>query len=124
MRTLRVALLALGAFCLALGVAGGLLRLGVPIAAPRGAAYHGFLMTGAFLGTVIALERAIALARPWAFVAPLASGLAGVLLLLGAPGPAAVLALAAPIGLVAIGMGLLRRQREVHIVVLTSAAGC
>ncbi len=124
MRGLRIALLALGAFCLVLGVAGGLLRLGVSIAAPRGAAYHGFLMTGGFLGTVIALERAIALARPWALVAPFASALSGVLLLLGEPDAAAAFALVAPMALVAIGAALLRRQREPHIVVLTGAAAC
>lgn len=124
MRALRVVLLALGAFCLALGVAGGLARLGLAVRAPYGAAYHGFLMTGGFLGTVIALERAIALGRAWALTVPLAAALAGVLLVLGHPQAAAIAALAAPLGLVAISVGLLRRQAEVHIVVLLSAAGC
>ena len=38
-----------------------------------------------FLGTLIALERAVALGHPWGYVAPLASGIAGALLILGGP---------------------------------------
>ena len=80
----RVSLLVLGFASLAFGVAGGLVRLGASIPAPAGAiALHGALMVSGFLGTVIALERAVALGRLWAYAAPLASGLAGVCLVLG-----------------------------------------
>ncbi|HJS36788.1 MAG TPA: hypothetical protein VJ789_01515, partial [Burkholderiales bacterium] len=58
----RLPLLALGFLSLALGVAGGLVRLGAEIPAPPGAiALHGPLMVSGFLGTVIGLERAVAL---------------------------------------------------------------
>ncbi|MBL8957988.1 MAG: hypothetical protein JNK82_44855, partial [Myxococcaceae bacterium] len=51
----------------------GLSRMGaVPIPAPRAAADHGPLMVSGFLGTVIALERAVASGRLWAYLGPLA----------------------------------------------------
>ena len=58
----RVPLLVLGFAALAFGIAGGLVRLGSAIPAPAGAiALHGALMVSGFLGTVIGLERAVAL---------------------------------------------------------------
>jgi hypothetical protein len=79
----RVPLLALGFVSLALGVAGGLARLS-PLDVPGTAiALHGPLMVSAFLGTVISLERAAALGRPWPYAAPLGAGLGGILLLAG-----------------------------------------
>jgi hypothetical protein len=47
------------------------------------AAAHGPLMVSAFLGTVIGIERATALRRPAAYLAPLFSALGGLVLLLG-----------------------------------------
>jgi len=79
----RLPLLVLGFVSLVLGIAGGLSRLTgipVPIAA---AAFHGPLMVSAFFGTLIALERAAALDRPWAYAAPLCAGLGGLALLSG-----------------------------------------
>uniref|UniRef100_UPI0026E0D0A2 hypothetical protein n=1 Tax=Actinomyces radicidentis TaxID=111015 RepID=UPI0026E0D0A2 len=56
---------------------------------------HGPLMLVGFLGTVIALKRAVAARAPWAFLAPLGSALGCLLLLAGVPailGRAVVLA--------------------------------
>jgi len=66
---------------------GGLLLLGLSLPTGRAttASDHGALMTLGFLGTVISLERAVALRRPWGFAAPAAAGLGGVLLAAGAP---------------------------------------
>ena len=79
----RLPLLALGFVSLALGIAGGLARLtpGLDVLPPA-IALHGPLMVSAFFGTVISLERAVALDRPWAYGAPLFAGLGGALLLL------------------------------------------
>jgi len=115
-------LLALGAACLVAGVLGGLARLGVPLAFPAGAANHGALMTGGFLGTVISLERAIALGAPAGYAAPLAAGLGALLLLLGAREAGLWVSLAAPIALAAVSASLLRRQAQAHIVLLLVAA--
>ncbi|HWH74818.1 MAG TPA: hypothetical protein VNV16_11215 [Methylibium sp.] len=69
---------ALAALNLLAGLAGGLLRLGWPL--PAGAlADHGAVMVGGVFGTLIALERAVALQRSAGLLAPLAAGLGGLL---------------------------------------------
>lgn len=76
-RLWRLPLLAGGALALILGIGGGLQRLGWDVPAPLSLAeLHGPLMVGGFLGTVIALERAVAFGRFWVYLAPLASLLA------------------------------------------------
>jgi hypothetical protein len=61
--------LLLGFVALVCGTGAGLARVGVgvPDAMAGISALHGPLMIGGFLGTVIALERAVAIARPWVF---------------------------------------------------------
>lgn len=68
-------LLATGFLSLAGGVGLGLVRLGwnVPVLASRSLSEHGPLMVCGFLGTLICLERAVALGTWWAFAAPLAT---------------------------------------------------
>ncbi|MCK6624101.1 MAG: hypothetical protein L6R45_02875 [Anaerolineae bacterium] len=70
----------------------GLLRLGwaLPLLQPTLPMSHGPLIIGGFLGTVIGVERAVALGRPWAYLGPLLTGLGGLVLLIGMtglPGP-------------------------------------
>lgn len=68
----------LAALNLLAGLAGGLARLGWRL--PAGAlADHGAVMVCGVFGTLIALERAVALQRAAGLVAPLAAGLGGVL---------------------------------------------
>ena len=73
----------LGFVSLAFGVAGGLARLSALEVPGTAIALHGPLMVSAFFGTVISLERAVALGRLWGYASPLAAGLGGVCLLLG-----------------------------------------
>jgi hypothetical protein len=119
----RAPLLLLGFASLALGVAGGLVRLGASIPAPAGAvALHGALMVSGFLGTVIGLERAVALGRLWAYAAPLASGLGGVCLVLGfATQGFALMAFAAAV-LVAASAATFARQRSLEMATLFAGA--
>lgn len=42
---------------------------------------HGPLMVGGFVGTIIALERAVALAKPWGYLSPALGALSALLLL-------------------------------------------
>ncbi|HEX6734305.1 MAG TPA: hypothetical protein VF096_05800 [Azonexus sp.] len=83
----RLPLLLLAMASLLTGVFGGLARLGV--AAPEfgqlRAGSHGALMIAAFFGTVISLERAVALHRFWPYLAPLAAGLGGLAIVAGGP---------------------------------------
>jgi hypothetical protein len=100
----RAPLVALGVTALFAGLWGGLLRLGLSVSPAGGhlAELHGPLMTLGFLGTLISLERAVALGRPWGFAAPLASGAGALAAAAGAPGAfgPALLAFAAAILLV------------------------
>jgi hypothetical protein len=87
-RAVRFPLMFAGMLCLLTGIAAGLLRLDLNLflVSPRLATIHGPLMVSGFLGTVIGLERAVALGRPWGYLAPLFSAIGGILFLAGAPG--------------------------------------
>lgn len=80
----RFPLMGLGLVALLLGLWAGLRRLGWAFPQPHPALFqvHGPLMVSGFLGTLISLERAVALGRPWAYLAPLLSGLGGVAMIL------------------------------------------
>ena len=83
----RLVALALGAACILMGLNAALLRLNLPalVSGARLAALHGPLMLVGFLGTVIALERAVAARAPWAFLAPLGNAAGCLTLMAGAP---------------------------------------
>lgn len=123
----RVPLLVAGFLSLGFGIAAGLARLGfgIELPSPGLAALHGPLMGGAFLGTVISLERAVALGSAWAYAAPLAAGVAGLGWILGAPADvgAFVLVLAGLI-LLAASIVIWRRQPELHNACLAFGASC
>jgi hypothetical protein len=122
----RYVLLAIGAAALLTGLWGGLARIG--LALPGGTldavALHGALMVSGFLGTLISLERAVALGRSWAYAAPVASALGAVLLLVGEPGIAAAAFLLAGACLTADSIVILRRQPALFTCTLTLAAAC
>jgi len=111
------------------GVAGGLARLGLtPFGQGdwlgRAAELHGALMICGFLGSVIALERAVALKQRWAFAVPLLSGGAGLLLLAGWRDAGAALGVAAALGFVGVNVQILRRQVLAHTLLLMAGALC
>ncbi|MEA5053913.1 MAG: hypothetical protein VB093_10790 [Propionicimonas sp.] len=83
----RLAVLALGGGCLIAGLDAALLRLDLwaPVDSARVGDVHGLVMALGFLGTLIALERAQALHRNWAYLAPVLLGLGGLVLLTPAP---------------------------------------
>lgn len=118
----RAAFAAGVAASLAGGVVGGLMRLGAVDIAPHAAAGHALLMLCGLLGTVISVERAVALGRAWAFAAPALAAAAGIATLAGAHVAAALLALAASLAFVAVNAAVLGRQRAPHTVLLMAAA--
>ncbi len=125
---LRAGLALLVLVSLACGIAGGLLRAGVALPQASGAwlgnavAGHAFLMICSFMGSVIAIERAVAVRHPLCFAGPLASGAAGVLQLSGAAAAAAWLVAAASLAFVAVNVVIVRRQRADHTVLLLVGA--
>jgi hypothetical protein len=89
------------------GLREGLFYLGLPVPAGNGTLRqdHGELMVLGFLGTLIALERAVALGETWGYLAPAAAGVGGL-------------------ALVAIFAAAHRIQPSLHNVVLAAAALC
>ncbi|HRP73951.1 MAG TPA: hypothetical protein PK725_08080 [Rhodocyclaceae bacterium] len=123
----RVPLLVLGMLSLLFGVLGGLARLAVavPPAASAQAGAHAALMIAAFFATVISLERAVALGRSWAYLAPLAAGGGGLVLLLGGPlAPAQSLFVASSAMLLVASVRIVQRQAALFTVMLAIAAAC
>ncbi|MGH3280754.1 MAG: hypothetical protein ACRDNW_16675, partial [Trebonia sp.] len=105
----------------------GLYYLG--LAVPAGDATltqdHGELMVLGFLGTLISLERAVALGKIWAYLAPATAGVGGLAIVAGAPGEVGeVLIGIGGVMLVVIFVAIYRIQPSLHNVVLTSAAVC
>ena len=121
----RMPLMALGGLSLLAAVWGGLLRLGWALPAPVASVVpaHGPLMVTGFLGTLIGLERAVAVKRSWAYGAPLLTGVGALSLLAGAPQPAAQALMAAGGALlVAVFVHLSLRYPALHFGVMTLAA--
>ena len=114
----QAVLLALGFVALVGGLWGALLLLGFPQTAPpvQLAVNHGPLMALGFLGTLIALERAVALGRPWGYGAPLSAGLGVVAIVTGMPEGIgqALLGLAAVL-LLAVYLVLFRAEPLLHV---------
>jgi len=121
----RLPLLILGFASLALGVLAGLARLGwgVPLPSAQLALLHGPLMVSGFLGTVIGLERAVALGRRWAYAGPLLTGLGGVAILLGFPVFIGASAMVLGSAVLLTGTTLIMlRQRELFMVTMALGA--
>jgi len=121
----RLPLLLLGMLALVTGVLAGLARLAVevPAWAATQAAGHGAFMVTAFLGTVISLERAVALARFWPYLAPLGAGLGGLALWAGLSLPLAQSLFVAAAALLVAGSVLVwRLQPAPHTATLALGA--
>ncbi len=138
----RFPLMALTMLALLAAVWSGLLRLGwrLPLLQPRLPIAHGPLMVSGFLGTLISLERAVALSASftsasdtrsqskagktglnygWMYVGPALSGLGAALLIAGVsswPGP--LLMTLGSAGLVAISVVIVRRQFALYTVTM------
>ncbi|MGE5140296.1 MAG: hypothetical protein ACM3JD_12595 [Rudaea sp.] len=109
----RLPLVALALLALLAAMWGGLLRLGwnFPPLDPILSGVHGPLMVSGFLGTVISLERAVALRARWAYMSPVASALGALVLITGlSTAGGAVLVTLGSVGMLAIFTFIVRRQ--------------
>ncbi len=121
----RAPLLMLAFVALLSGALAGLARLGwlVPDWFAGLSVAHGPLMLCGFFGTVIALERAVALGRAWAYLGPLAAALGNLALLLGQwPASMWLMVLAAAV-LLAASLDVVRRQSALYTWTLALGAG-
>ncbi len=106
------------------GLGAGLVRLGagfsLPVPAPG---LHGALMVGGFLGTLISLERAVALDRPAGYLVPAIAAAGAISLAAGAPYPAPqLLGLGASVGLAGLYFYGLRHRYDADLVVMAVGA--
>jgi hypothetical protein len=105
----------------------GLVRIGwdLPGAASAPLTWHGPLMVAAFLGTVIGLERAVALGSKWAYGAPFFSGVGGLILLLNPGSTQGLISLSVAAGLFLVVMlALARRQIGTIMLIMVLGAAC
>lgn len=118
----RLVLLVGGGVALTAGLWTGLARSGVS-GTPAPAAAHGILMVLGFLGTLIALERAVALRARWAYLGPaLAAGGTLALLLGSVTVVAGVLFTSAGTVVAAVYAVTLRRQFESYLLLMGGGA--
>jgi hypothetical protein len=117
----RFPLMALGVLALLTALWGGLIRLGwaLPFLRSPLSGMHGPLMVCGFLGTLIGVERAVALGTLWPYAAPLCTAVGGLALLAGLP--AAPLMTLGSLGLVAIFAVI--AQRQFALATVTMALG-
>jgi hypothetical protein len=125
----RAAFVLLVLSCLVSGISGGLLRAGVPLAGwlPPDLMIpvvflHAALMICGFLGTVIGIERAVALKAAWAFGVPLASGAGSLCLLTGHLAWGAPCLVIASLLFVVVNGLIVRRQAATHTWLLLLSA--
>lgn len=121
----RIPMLMAGFISLALGIGSGLLRLGwnFPLPSANLVVFHGPLMVCGFLGTVISLERAVAIGQRWAYLGPLSAALGGLVIIAGLPWliGAGLIALASAIFSLASAIIFLR-QRALFMMILLLAS--
>ena len=99
----------------------GLMRLGwqLPALAPSLAMLHGPIMISGFLGTLITLERAVAMKQKWMYLPPLLSGLGWLLATILPKLPFGMILLTlASLGGVAILTDIVRRETALHTVTM------
>lgn len=101
----------------------GLLRMGwaLPPIQSTLAGVHGPLIVSGFLGTLITLERAVALSRPWAYAVPVVGAAGGIVLMFGFQAGSYLLAIGS-IGLIAIYVSVLWRQTALYTVTMAIGA--
>jgi hypothetical protein len=121
----RFLLLAAGGLALLAGLTGALVLLGVgmPSGSARFAPVHGELMTLGFLGTVVALERAVALGRPWGYLSPALSAVGAIGLIAAAPALGAAGLLGGAALLLAVYAAFARVERSLQLAVQAAGAG-
>ncbi|MCV7221281.1 hypothetical protein [Mycolicibacterium elephantis] len=121
----RALLLVPGGVALLAGLDAGLLRLGLPAPVDTGrlADVHGVVLVLGFVGTLIAVERAVASGRRWCYGAPASLGLGAILLVSPAPRQLAEVALLTGAALlVAVYIPLWRRSWDTAVLVQAAGA--
>jgi hypothetical protein len=127
---LRAGLIGIAILSMIAGLWAGWIRLGWnwPAIQAMLPAIHGPLMVGGFLGTLISLERAVAVKKWWAYLAPIFSALGGLALVLGIPAvhpPLASLLLSlGSAGLLVVFVYIVKLQMNWSNLIMAVGASC
>lgn len=120
---LRLLLLGFAIASMAAGLYAGLVRLGVPLPATATLVeVHGPLMICGVFGTLISLERAVAIGLAWPFSAPAGFAVSALLLLSGVPAAATFMSLAASVAFLAATAWIAKKQAALFTLVLVAGA--
>lgn len=122
---LRFPLLLLVFLSLLAALWAGLVRLGWSLPPIRllSPMLHGPLMVSGFLGTLIGIERAVALRQKWAYLGPAASGLGAMALMVGLPVQVgAALMVLSGAGLTAVSFYIYRQHPTLHTATMGAGA--
>jgi hypothetical protein len=122
----RLPFLLLSLLALLFALWAGLLRMGWdwPVLRPTLPMSHGPLMVSGFFGTLIALERAVALNKRWAYLGPLFSGVGGLLIIFGVKGILGPLLLAlGGLGLAVVCLWMWQHS-ALHSAIIAAGALC
>jgi hypothetical protein len=118
-----IPLIALALLALLFALWAGLQRLGWSLPSLPGLSMaHGPLIVSGFLGTLITLERAVAIRQRWMFLAPALTGLGWIVLLLFPTLPIGAILLALG-SLVGVGILAFMVRHEPHIHTVTMFIG-
>ncbi|MGW6294304.1 hypothetical protein [Streptomyces sp. NPDC055058] len=123
----RVPLLLAAGICLFAGLDAALILLGLPapVTGERLPRVHGVLLVLGFAGTLVALERAVALGGRWPYTAPALLGAGGLLLLTPAdPAVPRLLLAAGCAALTALYVRFWRRQPSAALLAQAAGAVC
>jgi hypothetical protein len=107
------------------GLWAGIARMGwfLPVPNSQFVLLHGPLMVVGFLGTLIGLERAVALQRWWAYAVPICAGLGSITALIALPVQvSASLAGFASLFLIAVFITLYRQYPSEHFIIMALSA--
>lgn len=105
----------------------GMLRLGWgwPALRPFLPALHGPLMVSGFLGTLIGLERAVAIGKLWSYASPLLTGLGTLLVLIFGPIQLGlILIVLGSLGLTAVFIFIVYHHNALHTITMALGAVC
>jgi hypothetical protein len=125
LQRLRFPLMSVALLALLAAMWAGLLRLGwqLPALTPGLASEHGPLMVAGFLGTLISLERAVALGRAWTYAPPILAALGVLSFLAGLPAAISIsLMVLSSLGLIAVFVLIVRRQPALYNYVMLVGA--
>ncbi|KYG79627.1 hypothetical protein [Roseivirga echinicomitans] len=122
--TKRLAFILFPVVGLVFGLLTGWLRIGWNIPMYGLAGFHGVLMLGGFLGSLICFEKAIMIKKSWAYIVPLLSGLSIFAFLLNQASIGYLLQISASFGLVMIYVLLVNSTKGYDILLPLIGAMC